>query len=133
PVTLWRALVVARPRRGAIRARDRRPELPRPIRAGRKSDGAVRWELELAGSGLDAGELSGHRIAAAAVLLLWRFAPGGVPRRIGADDDALGGGVRALAPGHRTVLDRPRWAAADARREARAPAGSALSRSRDLF
>jgi hypothetical protein len=75
-----------------------RVRAPGRLRTGRIDHGFLRRQFELARSDLVSGELSAHRIATEVPPLPWSVLQGGMPHRVGSDDDARGGRRRAVAP-----------------------------------
>src|SRR5213594_4284263 len=98
PVAARHPRALAPPRRAPVRAARGGARASGRLRAGGVLQRPVRRQLELARSDLVSDELPARRSAAALRSLLPRRAEGGIPDGLGADDDALGGGRRAVAP-----------------------------------
>src|SRR5213594_1650212 len=98
PLAARHPRALAPPRRAPVRAARGGARASGRLRAGGVLQRPVRRQLELARSDLVSDELPARRSAAALRSLLPRRAEGGIPDGLGADDDALGGGRRAVAP-----------------------------------
>src|SRR5271167_1441136 len=92
-----RAGAFKNPRGETVSPRMRRHDARSPLLAGRSVLRTVRRELQLARAGLDADELSAHRVAAKVPSLLRRRFQSRVPDWLGKIHDPERGGRRIVA------------------------------------
>src|SRR5439155_16321886 len=121
------------PQGAPVRAPPERHGAPGRLRASGVIERSLRWQLELARTRVVSRELSPHRVAAEALLLLRRQPQGRVPDRFRSTAGSLAGGDRALAAAHPDLPARPGRTPAGLRRDGEVPARPPLAGSGPLL
>ena len=124
----WYPRAVALSPRSSLCFRPRRPGVSRFLSAGRLGQRNVRRELQLEGTGLDAGELPALYRPSAARRLLRRYVQGGMPDRLGETADFVRGRARAGRAPNRNICPGRLGAPAGVWRRGEIPDRPALAR-----